>query len=40
MKKIVVFKDDSAILFDAIPNELGAILHLTNEYRLNSIKIL
>lgn len=35
-----VYKDDSAIFFDAIPHQLEAILHLTNEYGLNSIKIL
>jgi hypothetical protein len=34
-----VFKDDSAILFDAISHELDAILHLTNEDGVNSISL-
>ena len=34
-----ILKDDSAILFDAIPHELEAILHLTNENGLNSISL-
>jgi len=34
-----VFKDDSAVLFDAVPHELDAILHLTNEYGVNSISL-
>jgi ADP-ribosyl-[dinitrogen reductase] hydrolase len=34
-----VFKDDSAILFDAVPHQLEAILHLTNEDGVNSISL-
>ncbi len=34
-----VFKDDSAILFDSVPYELDATLHLTNEYGVNSISL-
>lgn len=34
-----VFKDDSAVLFDSVPYELDAILHLTNEYGVNSISL-
>ena len=34
-----VFKDDSAVLFDSVPYELEAILHLTNEYGVNSISL-
>ncbi len=34
-----VFKDDSVILFDTIPHELEATLHLTNENGVNSISL-
>lgn len=34
-----VFKDASAILFDAVSHELDAILHLTNEDGVNSISL-
>jgi ADP-ribosylglycohydrolase len=34
-----VFKDDSAVLFDSVPYELDAILHLTNEYGVNTISL-
>ena len=34
-----VFKDDSAVLFDSVPYELDAVLHLTNEYGVNSISL-
>jgi ADP-ribosylglycohydrolase len=34
-----VFKDDSAILFDSVPHELEAVLHLTNEDGVNSISL-
>lgn len=34
-----VFKDDSAVLFDSVPYELDAILHLTNDYGVNCISL-
>ena len=34
-----VYRDDSAILFDALPHELEAVLHLTNEDGVNSISL-
>lgn len=33
------FKDDSAVLFDSVPHELDASLHLTNEDGSNSISL-